>query len=73
MGALLSLGYANLFLFFAVLANRAVPGVAEGEEGLGVEVQSRESVWARVACALGLAVLAVVSEYRRRVLRQCLG
>lgn len=61
-----------MFLFFAVLANRAVPGVG-AEEGLGVEVQSRESVWARVACALGLAVLAVVSEYRRWIWKGWLG
>lgn len=48
VGALFSLGYSNLFLWFAVLANRGHGG--------------GESVWARVACALGLAMLAVSSE-----------
>jgi hypothetical protein len=49
VGALFSLGYANLFLWFAVLANR---GHNDGE-----------SVWARVACSLGLAALAISSEF----------
>lgn len=52
VGALFSLGYSTLFLWFAVRAN--------GAHGGG------ESVWARVACALGLAVLAVSSESRSR-------
>jgi hypothetical protein len=48
VGALIGLGYSNLFLWFAVLANRGHGG--------------GESVWARTACALGLTVLAISSE-----------
>lgn len=49
VGACVSLGFGNLVLWLAVVANR------RGDGG--------ESVGARTACALGLAVLALVSEF----------
>ncbi|KAJ9119016.1 hypothetical protein QFC22_003505 [Naganishia vaughanmartiniae] len=67
-GALVGLAYSNLFLYFAVLANRTVRGqstISDNEPGVTVDEQNRESVWARTACALGLTVLFIATGWIR--------
>jgi hypothetical protein len=64
-GAFIGLGYSNLFLYFAVLANRTVRGLSttlDNDPGVAVDEQNRESVWARTACALGVAALFLASK-----------
>ncbi|KAJ9092812.1 hypothetical protein QFC21_006688 [Naganishia friedmannii] len=67
-GALVGLGYSDLFLYFAVLANRRVsaPSTTSDEQpGVAVDEQNRESIWARTACALGVAVLFLATGWIR--------
>lgn len=62
-GGLLSLGYCNLFLYFANLANNAYPGNTVGKVGPAPIVKypaQFEAAGARAACGIGLAFLAFI-------------
>lgn len=76
LGALFSFGYCNLFLYFAVLANRAYPGNSiidppgseidgSAQAPVTKHVAAFETPSARAACGVGLAVLALFCGYVR--------
>lgn len=72
LGAVTSIGYSLLILYFAVLCNRSLPNpsVAGSDDSMnasGNETLTEETVGARAVCAVGLMVLTFACEHAARL------